>query len=59
MNLQMVLGIIRHLLTTAGGVLIANGYTDATGVQSIVGGICTALGVAWSMYHKKDPKVND
>lgn len=59
MNLQMVLGFVRHILTAAGGVLIAQGYTDPAGLQSIVGGICTVVGVAWSMYQKKATKPND
>lgn len=59
MNLQMILGFVRHVLTASGGVLIAQGYTDPAGLQSIVGGICTVLGVAWSMYQKKTNKPKD
>lgn len=59
MNAQMFLGVVRHVLTSLGGVLIAKGYTDPTGLESIVGGICTGIGIIWSIYNKKSPKVKD
>lgn len=46
-------GIIRHILTMVGAVLVAKGYGDAVGMESIIGGAMAVLGIAWSMYAKR------
>ncbi len=48
-----VAGLIRHLLTTAGGSLMANGWLTASDVDMIAGAIATLVGVAWSILHKR------
>ena len=53
MNQEVILGIIRHVLTGAGSVLVAKGYTDAAGLESAVGAVLTLAGLIWSAMHKK------
>lgn len=51
-----VLALVRHLLTTLGGGLIAHGYVSSDQWSQIVGGII-ALGVAgWSLYQKSQQR---
>lgn len=45
-------GIIRHALTSFGGVLVAKGYLDSGAVEAIVGAAMTLIGAGWSMYRK-------
>lgn len=48
-----ILGIVRHTLTTLGGVLVAKGYIDAEGVATAVGSVIALAGVVWSIFDKK------
>jgi len=50
---RMVFGLLRHGLTVAGGVLVANGYADAATVDTITGGGMAAAGVLWSVLDKR------
>jgi hypothetical protein len=52
-QMEMFLGLIRHGLTTVGGVLVAKGYIDAGLIEGVVGAIVTLLGAGWSIYDKK------
>ena len=54
--MQETLGVIRHALTAAGGGLIANGTITDSDLQAIVGGVIAVLGVAWSIYQKRQAK---
>jgi hypothetical protein len=53
MNIDVILGIVRHLLTTFGGVLVTKGITDATHLEAAVGGIIAIIGVVWSVVKNK------
>lgn len=46
-------GLIRHALTMFGAVLVTKGYTDATVMDAIVGGVAAVVGVAWSLWAKR------
>ena len=46
-------GILRHILTTAGGVLVAKGYLEEGMLQEVIGAVLTLAGVAWSMWEKR------
>lgn len=46
-------GVIRHLLTFAGGVLVTMGYIDQGMMNELTGALMTILGVAWSIQAKK------
>ena len=52
MKQQIILALVRHILTALGGVLVARGTLDDAGVQTIVGAILAILGVIWSAAHK-------
>ena len=53
MTQDEILGIIRHLLTALGGVLVTKGYVDGAGLDTIVGALVAVAGVAWSVYQKR------
>jgi hypothetical protein len=52
MTKEFVLSILRHILTSAGSVLMAKGYIDDTTYQAIVGGTLAVIGLVWSYYDK-------
>lgn len=53
MTKEMVMAVARHLLTAAGGALVARGALDAGSADLIVGGLVAAIGVAWSYLDKR------
>jgi len=53
MNKEVILGLIRHVLTFAGGYIAAKGIADQSLVNEGVGAIMTLIGIAWSAYNKK------
>ena len=53
MNFDDIQGIIRHFLTTAGGGLVTSGVLTGTQEQDAVGSVMVLLGIAWSIYQKK------
>ena len=52
MNKEQILGIVRHLLTFFGGILVTKGLVDETFVTELIGGISTVIGAVWSFVHK-------
>ena len=50
---EQILGIIRHTLTFAGGLLVMKGLVDETTVTEIIGGAMTLAGTIWSIIEKK------
>lgn len=57
MNKDQILGIIRHVLTAAGSILVLKGYTDEVTATTVVGAIITAVGAIWSIVDKKEENV--
>jgi hypothetical protein len=53
MKKEIVLGIVRHTLTFAGGILVAKGILEQGLLTEIVGGVMTAIGGIWSVMAKK------
>jgi hypothetical protein len=49
----VVLGVVRHLLTLAGGVLVTRGTLDDGQLSEGVGALCALLAIAWSVQHKR------
>lgn len=45
--------LVRHGLTTLGGVLIAKGVLDEGLVNELIGAVMTVLGVLWSLIDKR------
>lgn len=52
MSREVVLGVIRHSLTFAGGILVAKGILEHGLLTEIVGGVMTAIGGIWSVISK-------
>jgi hypothetical protein len=53
MNAIIIRAVVRHLLTTVGGgFLMSFGITGGT-LEAVVGAISTLVGVAWSLYEKR------
>ena len=50
---KQLLGVIRHILTFGGGVLMANGFMSEGMVSDVVGAIMTLIGAIWSVASKK------
>ena len=48
-----LLGVIRHVLTAAGGALVANGALTGDELQTAVGAISALVGVMWSVLSKR------
>ncbi len=53
MSQEQVLGVVRHVLTAVGGVLIAKGLVDDGSWTEIMGSTVTLIGVIWSVVAKK------
>ena len=51
-----VTGVIRHILTFAGGIAVTKGWVDASTLSEIVGALATLIGVGWSIATKNAAK---
>ncbi len=49
MNKQQALGVIRHVLTIAGGFAIAKGLGSEESIGEIVGALLVVIGGVWSI----------
>jgi len=49
---QQVLGIVRHILTFGGGILVTKGVLDEGMVAEISGAVITLIGAVWSIIEK-------
>ena len=52
MSKEIILGIVRHTLTFAGGILVAKGLLDQGVLAEIIGGVMTVVGGVWSVIDK-------
>lgn len=52
MTQEIVFGLVRHILTTGGGVLVAKGMTTDAGVEAAAGAVVALAGFIWSIIHK-------
>lgn len=50
---DIILGLVRHALTTGGGALVAKGLLGATMLEPTIGAVMTLIGVIWSILNKK------
>ena len=46
-------GILRHILTAAGGALVTKGYVGEAQIELAVGALVTLAGVIWSAVAKR------
>jgi hypothetical protein len=49
---EKVFGLLRHILSAAGALLVAKGYIDDSLVQEAIGGIMALVAVGWSIGSK-------
>jgi hypothetical protein len=56
MTREMILGIVRHILTLVGGGFVAKGHIDASTAETVVGALISLSGVAWSILEKNNRK---
>jgi len=49
---EQILGILRHVLTFGGGILIMKGIVDEGLWAEITGGVITLVGSVWSVVEK-------
>ena len=52
MSKEIILGIVRHTLTFAGGILVAKGLLEQGLLAEIIGGVMTVVGGVWSVIDK-------
>ncbi len=52
MKKEQILGIVRHVLTFAGGLLVAKGLATEALAQEIIGATITLIGGIWSIIEK-------
>ena len=48
MNKTQTLGIIRHILTFGGGLVVAKGWGSEALVAEAIGGLIAIIGAVWS-----------
>lgn len=53
MNKEQILGLVRHVLTIAGGALVTRGIVDDATSTELVGAVITIIGIIWSIASKK------
>jgi hypothetical protein len=53
MGKDQILGIIRHVFTFLGGLLVLKGWLDDGIVQELIGAASTIVGTVWSVLDKK------
>lgn len=55
--MDMILGLIRHVLTYGGGYLTAQGLASDSEITAGVSAVITLVGLAWSIIDKKRKEV--
>lgn len=53
MQKDIILGLVRHVLTGAGMVLATKGIADQGAVTEGVGALMTLVSISWSIFDKK------
>jgi hypothetical protein len=61
MKQEQVLGLVRYVITIAGGFLVAQGLVTDGAMTEIIGGLMALLGTGWSWWAKTEaaPVVED
>ena len=53
MNKEQIMGLVRHVLTFVGGIIVAKGLATDAMTSELIGGIMTVVGTSWSILSKK------
>jgi hypothetical protein len=48
-----IASLIRHILTAAGGFIVAKGLASADQIAELAGATVSIIGVAWSIFNNK------
>ena len=59
MTKEQVVGVIRHVFTFVGGILVIKGFIDDSMVQELLGGVISLVGTVWSIVDKKKNGINN
>ena len=54
MKKEVIMAIVRHMLTFVGGILIAKGLVDESTMQELAGSLSTSVGLIWSIIQKQN-----
>ena len=54
-----IASLVRHILTAAGGFLVAKGLASADQLAELVGAVVSIAGVGWSVYNNKKAAKTD
>lgn len=52
LTLDQTLGIVRHVLTGLGTILVYKGVIDADNMETVIGSVLTIVSVIWSIKSK-------
>lgn len=52
---EQIFGIIRHVLTFTGGILVIKGVATDAVTNEIIGSTMSLIGLVWSVVSKKTP----
>ena len=50
---EQTLGLVRHILTFAGGIMLTSGLVDQGTFDTIIGSVITLTGAIWSIVVKR------
>jgi hypothetical protein len=53
MKKEKTLGVVRHVLTFVGGIVVMKGFASDSTVQEIIGTALTLVGSIWSVVSKQ------
>lgn len=52
MTKEQVQGIVRHIFTFIGGILVVKGFADETMISEVSGSLIALIGTVWSIINK-------
>jgi hypothetical protein len=53
MTKEQIQGIVRHVLTFVGGILVLQGIVEESLINELIGGVVALSGTIWSIFSKK------
>jgi len=53
MTKEQIQGIVRHVLTFVGGILVIQGVVEESILNELIGGAVALAGTLWSIFSKK------
>jgi hypothetical protein len=53
MNKEQIQGIVRHVLTFVGGILVFQGVIEESILNEVIGAAVSLAGTIWSIFAKK------